>query len=111
MADLLGVEVAFSLDQGEATYEAIARLRFAQADWFDSAFPTGQGWLVEAIGGPFGGRLFALTSRWTISLRDQMLANGRATVVLHTISMPRSGFEPAAHAQSVGFGTVRLEAD
>lgn len=108
MNKLIGAEVTFAMDQGVLAYQDVSALRFVEADWFDGAFPGGQAWLAEASQGPFTGQHFALSSRWTIPLDEQLRTTGHAAVVLNVVNHPEAGFDPAEHTVSVGFGSARL---
>ncbi len=110
MSKLFGAVLTFALDQGDPAYEPVSAVRVVEVDWFDPAFPLGCAILVLAIAGPFDGQFFALTSRWTIPLEDQLLADGIGAAVLSVIHQPRTGFDPSKDAGSVGFGSATLKA-
>ena len=109
MSKLLGRTLAFGLDQGDPAYEQVSVFRVIEAEWFDAAFPLGRAILVLETEGPFEGQFFALTSRWTAPLEEQLLADGIGAAVLNVIHQPKTGFDPSKDAASVGFGSATLK--
>ena len=110
MSKLLGGTLTFGLDQGDPAYEQVSAFRITEAEWFDAAFPLGPAILVLATEGPFKGQFFALTSRGTALLEEQLLSDGTGAAVLNVIRRPQNGFDPSKDAGSVGFGSATLKA-
>jgi len=60
-------------------------LKSVSANWFDQSIWGQQAYLFEITNGNMDGAFVALTSRWKMSIIEQIEKNGIASVVVHVV--------------------------
>lgn len=97
-----------SAGDGDQTYFGI-RIRMTTETWFHGEIPEwGDATLFIIETGVHIGEYVALTSRWTISIQEQLETNGVASVIVHKIRNPTATFGSSKQDYfAVGMATLR----
>lgn len=69
-------------------------LKVISTSWFDGFIWGQEAYLFEIEGGSMNGNFVAVTSRWEMSVTDQLIKNGIASVVVHLIQKRSQSSSP-----------------
>lgn len=108
------MEEILNIDGGDGDRRFLGeRLQLKSVDepWFPSEIAGREAHLFRAVGGRWHGEYFALTSRLTASLLEQIRDMNGASVVLHKIWNPGPTFDPNNPKDEYAAGMAWAEVD
>lgn len=101
----------FRMDGGDgdqAYFGQPMSLKVVREPWFPERLPRGQAYLLLAETGPFAGQYFAITSRQTNSIEEQLARSSFVSVVVHHITRPGPAFQVTNldDAEAIGMAVI-----